>query len=352
MTRTNAIFGRMPDGAGVHAIELANKVGMRARVLTLGASLQMLTAPDRSGSYDDILLGHDALDPYVTTPHFMGAIVGRYANRIAGARFVLGGVQYALNANENGNALHGGAAGFDKAIWRIAAQDARTVTLSLSSADGDQGFPGALEAQATYALGEADNSLTLVLEARCDQRTVVSLAPHGYFNLAGAASAETILSHVLTLAADAYTAVDAALIPTGEIRSVEGSPFDFRTPRAIGAGIADADPQLSLTRGYDHNFVLRGGKLADPRFAVRVHDPRSGRVMELCTTEPGLQFYSGNFLDGSLTGKGGAIYRRGAGLCLEPQHFPNAPNEPAFPSAELRPGDLYRHETIYRFSAE
>lgn len=351
MTSTRALFGRMPDGAAVHAIELAHKDGMRARVLTLGASLQMLTAPDRDARYEDILLGHDTLDPYVATPHFMGAVVGRYANRIAGARFALNGADHTINANENGNALHGGASGFDKAIWRIAAQDTRSVTLALSSADGDQGFPGALKAQASYTLGE-DNSLALVLEARCDQLTIVSLAPHGYFNLAGASSAKSILGHDLTLAADAYTPVDAALIPTGEIRSVEATPFDFRTPRSIGARITEADPQLSIASGYDHNFVLRGGKHADPRFAARIHDPHSGRVMELLTTEPGLQFYSGNFLDGSLTGKAGAIYRRAHAFCLEPQHFPNAPNEPSFPNAELRPGDLYRHETIYRFSAD
>ena len=345
-------FGVTPDGEVVERVTLHNAAGMQVDVISLGASLQGVQVPDREGRLGHVLLGHDTLEPYLSQPHFMGACVGRYANRIGGAAFTLDGRDYSITANEGPNALHGGARGLDKVVWRIESADQHQVVLRHVSPDGDQGFPGELTITATYRLAPDQNHLDLILEAATDAPTVVSLAPHGYFNLAGADGDRDVMDHQLTLAASAYTPVDEGLIPTGEIRPVEGTPFDFRTPRSIGDRVRDArDPQIRIGRGYDHNFVRDDGRTDVPTLAARVADPSSGRVMELLTTEPGLQFYSGNFLTGELIGRNGVAYRQGQGLCLEPQNFPDAPNQPAFPSARLNPGETWRHHTIWRFSA-
>lgn len=342
----------MPDGTTVERVTLSNRRGTRADIIALGAALQGLSVPDRNGVFADVVLGHDTLTPYLERPHYMGVCAGRYANRIGGAAFTLDGRTFRIAANEGANVLHGGPQGLDKAVWRIESADRDHVRLGHVSPDGDQGFPGRLTVTAEYRLAPDADELSLVLEAATDAPTVVSLAPHGYFNLSGAASDRDVTGHELTLAASAYTPVDAGLIPTGEIRSVAGTPFDFRTARRIGDHLRDAtDDQIVIGRGYDHNFVRDDGRTATPTLAARLADPASGRVVELLTTEPAVQFYSGNFLTGELIGKGGVAYRQSQGLCLEPQNFPDAPNRPEFPSARLDPGRTYRHHTIWRFSA-
>lgn len=344
-------FGVTPRDETVERVTLRNAAGTQVDVITLGAGLQGLQVPDRRGRFAHVLLGHDTLEPYVRQPHFMGACVGRYANRIGGAAFTLDGRCHRIAANEGANALHGGVRGLDKVVWRLESADAHEAILSHVSPDGDQGFPGRMTITATWRLAPDAHRLDLILEAVTDAPTVVSLAPHGYFNLGGADGDRDVTDHELTLAASAYTPVDERLIPTGEIRPVADTAFDFRAARRIGDRIRDAqDPQIRIGRGYDHNFVRDDGRTAEPTFAARVVDPASGRVMELLTTEPGLQFYSGNFLTGELIGRGGVAYRQGQGLCLEPQNFPDAPNQPAFPSARLDPGEVYRHHTIWRFS--
>lgn len=346
-------FGVTPDGEAVERITLRNSLGMQVDVITLGASLQGVQVPDRKGRLGHVLLGHDTLEPYLHQPHFMGACVGRYANRIGGAAFTLDGRAYSISANEGANALHGGVRGLDKLVWRIESAEQHQVVLRHVSPDGDQGFPGQLTITATYRLASGADQLDLILEAVTDAPTVVSLAPHGYFNLAGADGDRDVMDHELTLAASAYTPVDDGLIPTGEIRPVESTPFDFRTARRIGDRVRDGrDAQIRIGRGYDHNFVRDDGRTDTPTFTARLADPLSGRVMELLTTEPGLQFYSGNFLTGELVGRGGVAYRQGQGLCLEPQNFPDAPNQADFPSARLDPGETYRHHTVWRFSTE
>ncbi len=343
-------FGTMPDGSPVDIVEITNGRGMRASVITLGAGLQALTAPDRAGRFADIILGHDNVAPYVETPFYLGASIGRFSNRIANGAFMLDGKRYELVKSDGPHTLHGGAYGYDKVVWRIERLEPSSVTLVHASPDGEQGFPGALEARVTYELTD-ENELNVTYQARTDAPTYVGLTQHSYFNLSGADSGRTILAHRLTVAADAFTPVDAGLIPTSEIRQVAGTPFDFRQPKQIGTHLRDGrDEQLRRGRGYDHNFVLRGGPARDPKFAARLEDPVSGRVLEIHTTEPGLQFYSGNFLDGRLIGKGGISYRQSDGLCLEPQQFPDAPNQPGFPSARLNPGETYAHVSVYRFS--
>jgi aldose 1-epimerase len=340
----------MPDGGPVEIVEIANGRGMRASAITLGGGLQALTAPDRAGRFADVILGHDSVAPYVETPFYLGASIGRFANRIANAAFALDGRRHELVRSDGAHTLHGGAMGYDKVLWRIEQIEGASVTFAHSSPDGEQGFPGALEARVTYRLTE-ENELAVLYEASTDAPTVVGLTQHAYFNLSGADSGRTILAHRLTIAADAFTPVDPGMIPTGEIRAVAGTPFDFRQAKQVGAHLRDGrDEQLRRGRGYDHNFVLRGGPARDPKFAARLEDPVSGRVLEILTTEPGLQFYTGNFLDGRLIGKGGVTYRQSDGLCLEPQQFPDAPNQPSFPSARLNPGETYRHVSLYRFS--
>lgn len=350
---TRAPFGTTPDGIAVEVITLKASNGISARVISYGATLQALSLPDRAGQLADVTLGHDDLAGYIAKPQFFGVTVGRYANRIAGAKFVLDGKTYSLAANNGPNALHGGTRGFDKVVWTVTevkSGPTASVTLRYTSRDGEEGYPGTLTASVTYSLDD-NRTLTTSYEATTDKPTIVNLTNHSIFNLAGVPAARSILDHRLMVNADAYTPVDETLIPTGELRNVAGSPFDFRQSQPIGARIRDAsDPQIAIGRGYDHNFVLRGGATSTPKLAARVEDPVSGRVIELYTTEPGVQVYTGNFLDGTTVGKSRVVYRQGDGLALEPQKFPDSPNHPAFPSARLDPGQTYRQTSYYRFS--
>jgi aldose 1-epimerase len=344
-------FGQLADGSRVEAVELSNSRGMTARIITLGATLQSLVVPDRNGKQADVVLGYSSAAEYIANPQFFGVTVGRYANRIAGAQFTLDGRRYKLETNDGANHLHGGSKGFDKAIWRIeSVKDASPaqVVLSHVSPDGDSGYPGTLKLTATYSLSDA-NDLTVEYKATTDKPTIVSLTNHSYFNLAGEASGAHVLDHRLTLYADHYTPVDRTLIPTGELRKVDGTPFDFRKPRPLGERIRDArEEQIRLGRGYDHNFVINGAA-GTVRPAARVEDPQSGRVMELLTSAPAVQLYSANHLNGTVTGKGGVLYRQSDSFCLEPQAFPDAPNQPKFPSARLNPGETYSNTIVYRF---
>jgi aldose 1-epimerase len=342
-------FGTLQDGTHVPAAELSNDAGLSVRIISLGAAIQSLSVPDRSGVRADVVLGYDSPRDYAARPQYFGATVGRYANRIARGKFSLDGKQYALETNDGPNHLHGGVHGLDKVLWKIdevvSGPPARVV-LSHVSPDGAGGYPGTLKLTATYALSER-NELSIEYRATTDRPTIVNITNHSFFNLAGAGD---VLDHRLTLFADRYTPVDATLISTGELRNVAGTPFDFRHPRAIGEHIRDGhDEQLRIGRGYDHNFVVTGqpGQL---RPAARLEDPASGRVLEVLATAPGLQFYSGNFLDGTSVGKGGRIYRQGDGLCLEPQVFPDTPNRPEFPAARLDPGRAYVNAIVFRFS--
>jgi aldose 1-epimerase len=349
---TRAPFGATPEGIAIEAVTLASH-GVTARIITYGATLQSLLLPDRSGRAADVVLGYDDLAGYVAKPQFFGATVGRYANRIAGAKFTLDGKTYSLAANNGPNALHGGVKGFDKVVWSIAeikSGPVASVKLTYTSRDGEEGYPGTLRVSVTYSLDEK-STLTTSYEATTDKPTIVNLTNHSLFNLAGVSAARSILDHRLMVNADAYTPVDDTLIPTGELRNVAGTPFDFRRSTVIGARIRDAsDAQIAIGRGYDHNFVLRGGVTATPKLAARVEDPVSGRVLELYTTEPGVQVYTGNFLDGTTVGKSHVVYRQGDGLALEPQKFPDSPNHPAFPTARLDAGQTYRQTSYYRFS--
>ena len=350
---TRASFGTMPDGTEVEAITLVASQGISARIITYGATLQSLILPDRSGQLDDVVLGYSDLTTYLAKPQYFGATVGRFANRIAGAQFSLDGTVYSLAANDSANSLHGGTRGFDKIVWsvdEVSSGPVASVRLSYVSPDGEEGFPGTLRVSVTYSLDET-GTLTTSYEATTDKPTIVNLTHHSLFNLAGLQSSRSVLDQNLMINADAFTPVDDALIPTGEFRAVAGTPFDFRQSQPIGLRIRDArDAQIVAGRGYDHNFVLNGGTTEQPKLAARMTDPVSGRVMELFTTEPGLQVYSGNFLDGTVAGKDDRIYRQGDGLALEPQIFPDAPNQPAFPSARLDPGENYRQISWYRFS--
>jgi aldose 1-epimerase len=345
-------FGALADGTPVEAVVLTNAAGVSARIISLGAILQSLVTPDRNGQVDEITLGYDTAAEYLAKPNYFGASIGRYANRIKGGRFTLDGREHALPANDGANHLHGGPAGFDKQVWRITAVRSgpeASVTLAYRSPDGEAGYPGALEATVTYSLNER-NELKIAYGATTDRPTVVNLTNHAFFNLAGERAATDILDQRLTLHATRYTPVDETLIPTGELRPVAGSPFDFRTPAAIGARIRDGgDAQMRLGRGYDHNFVI-DGQAGELRPAARLEDAASGRRMDLLVTAPGLQVYSGNFLDGTTVGRGGRVYRQSDGLCLEPQVFPDSPNQPAFPTARLDPGQTYANVMVLRFS--
>ena len=340
-------FGQMPDGAAVESFTLRNAAGVEVRAISYGGIITFLRVPDRSGTFDDIVLGFDRLDGYLKDPPFFGAIIGRYGNRIAKGQFTLDGATYELATNNGPNHLHGGNKGFDKVLWKAEPVEGKNaVTFTRTSPDGEEGYPGNLQVQVTYTLTD-QNELIVDYRATTDKATVVNLTQHSYFNLAGQASGD-ILGHELMLNADRYTPVDGTLIPTGELAPVEGTPFDFRTPTAIGARIGDADPQLKNGQGYDHNWVLnRSGD--GLQLAARVVEPKTGRTLEVRTSEPGIQFYSGNFLDGTLTGKQGAKYNHRTGFCLETQHFPDSPNQPNFPSTTLRPGEEYRTTTVFTF---
>ncbi|GAA0661962.1 aldose 1-epimerase [Sphingomonas insulae] len=349
-TATREAAGTLADGTQVEAVTLTAKSGVVARILSYGATLQRLSAPDRDGKVADVLLGYDDARDYAEHPNFFGVTVGRYANRIGGGRFTLDGKAYTLPLNDKVNSLHGGTKGFDKQPWRITAVKDGSVTLALTSADGDQGYPGKLDVTVTYALSD-DGALTITFGATTDKPTVVNMTNHAIFNLAGEGSPMGAMGHRLTIPAKAITPVDANLIPTGALRPVAGTVFDFRGGRTVADGLRDGrDPQIVVGRGYDHNFALDKGSTATPGLAARLEDPASGRVLEVSTTEPGVQFYTGNFLDGTYVGKGRHVYRMGDGIALEPQKFPDSPNKPAFASPRVDPGKPYRHVMIYKFS--
>lgn len=350
-TAVRSLFGKLQDGTPIEAVTLANDKGVRARIITYGATLQALEAPDRKGRTADVVLGYDDLRSYVEKPNYFGATIGRYANRIAGGTFALDGHSYRLSRNDKANSLHGGTVGFDKRVWKIdsvASSPFPAVTFSLTSASGDQGYPGKLQVRVRYALDDS-NGLTIEYTASTDAPTVVNLTNHAIFNLAGEGSPAGGLGQRLTIPASRFTPVDSSLIPTGELRPVQGTVFDFRAGRILQDGIRDGrDAQIVAGRGYDHNFALDAGLTVEPKLAARLEDPQSGRVLEVWSTEPGVQVYTGNFLDGTLIGKQGHLYRMGDGVALEPQKFPNAPNEPAFASARVDPGTPYHHRMIFR----
>ena len=343
------MFGRLDDGRRVTRFTLEVASGLSAQILSYGGTLVSLAVPDRAGRLADVVLGFDDLAGYVGGRGYLGALIGRCANRIAGARFAIDGVDYRLTANEGANQLHGGRAGFDKAVWRAAAREipaGPVLDLDHDSPDGEEGYPGNLSVRATYTL-ESD-ALRIDYSATCDRDTVINLTNHAYWNLAGHA-AGSILDHRLLIEAERFAVVGPGQIPTGELRAVAGTPFDFRAGLAIGARIHDAHDQVRLGEGYDHSFELRGPHGALRR-AARVVEPASGRVLEVLTTEPAVQLYSGNHLDG-MRGKAGVAYHRRTGFCLETQHHPDSPNQPAFPSVVLRAGAHYRSTTVYRLLA-
>ena len=349
---SQAPFGKMPDGTELEVFTLANAHGIELRAISYGAIIVSLRVPDRAGQLDDVVLGYDSLEGYLRDSPYFGAIVGRYGNRIAKGRFTLDGKTHRLAANNGPNHLHGGIRGFDKVVWR--AEPFRNdsgvgVAFTHTSPDGDEGYPGTLAARVTYTLTDGDE-LMVDYHAATDRPTPLNLTQHTYFNLAGDGRRD-VLGHELWINADSFTPVDSTLIPTGVIAPVEGTPFDFRTPGAIGARIGAGDQQLRFGGGYDHNFVLRNED-AGLGHAASVVEPSTGRTLEIYTTEPGVQFYSGNFLDGSITGKGGHVYHHRYGFCLETQHFPDSPNRPQFPSTILRPGQEYRSRTVFVFGVQ
>jgi aldose 1-epimerase len=343
---TQAPFGHTPDGAAVDLYTLRNAHGLTVKVMTYGCIITEIHTPDRNGEMGDIVLGFDNLDRYLKGHPYFGCVVGRYANRIAKARFTLEGKTYTLAANNGPNALHGGIKGFDKVVWAaepVTVPNGVAVKFTSTSPDGEEGYPGTLKATVVYTLTN-DNELVMDYEATTDKPTVVNLTNHTYWNLAGGGD---IYGHELTLFADRFTPVDDTLIPTGEIAPVAGTPMDFTKSKPIGRDLKQLtnDPQ-----GYDHNFVLRHGG-GRPGPCATVYEPKTGRVLEIRTNQPGVQFYSGNFLDGTLTGKGGQVYRQHFAFCLETQHFPDSPNQPMFPSTVLRPGQVYKTTTVHKFSA-
>jgi aldose 1-epimerase len=344
----NAEFGRVGE-TNVQIYTLTNVHGIEARIMTYGATLVSLKTPDRAGNLKNIILGFDSLDPYVAGVPYFGATVGRYANRIAGGRFALDGMSYQLPQNDGPNSLHGGKRGFDKRVWKAQAIETPagpSLRLTYVSAAGEEGYPGELTAHVTYRLADND-TLAVDYEATTTAPTPVNLANHAYYNLTGDPE-RTILEQTLLINADRFTPVNATLIPTGEMRAVAGTPFDFHTPHSIGSRINDTDEQLRLGGGYDHNWVLNSNGTGSLKLAAVLADPRSGRSVEIRTTQPGLQFYSGNFLDGKPAGKG-TVFKYRTGLCLETQHFPDSPNQPSFPSTILHPGQTYSERTVLRF---
>lgn len=347
---TQAPFGILPDGQHVTVFTLANRQGMQVKVLDFGAIISAIHVPDRHGAFADVVLGFERIEPYLHNSAFLGAVIGRFGNRIAQGRFSLDGRDYQLAVNNPPNHLHGGNQGFHQAMWQaepFTRDDAVGVTFTRSSPHGEDGYPGKLDVTLTYELDD-DNALSLRYHAVTDQATPVNLTNHSYFNLAGQGD---ILGHEVTINADRYLPVDAGSIPTGELADVSGTPFDLRQSTVIGDSIALPHEQIRIGRGYDHNFVLNQKPGHGLNLAASVRDPQSGRVMQVYTQEPGIQFYSGNFLDGSQHGKQGPIRYRSA-LCLETQHFPDAPNQSHFPNTILRPGQVYQTHTVYRFSTE
>ena len=343
-------FGTTPEGENVRIYKLTNAGGVEARITDYGGIVVSLKVPDRDGVLGDVVLGYDTLDDYIKDNPYFGTITGRYANRITNGRFTLNGKTYQLATNLPPNHLHGGERGFDKVVWGaepFADERGVGVRLTYLSVDGEEGYPGTLNAQVAYTLTD-DNALRIDYEATTDKPTIINLTNHSYFNLKDGGQS-SMLDHVLTLNADHFTPTDKTQIPTGEIRPVEGTPLDFRQPTPIGARIDLEDEQLKFGFGYDHNFVLNQSEEA-LWLAARVQEPTTGRIMEVFTSEPGVQFYSGNFLDGSISGKGGIAYQRRAGFCLETQHYPDSPNRDNFPSTVLNPGETYRTTTVHKFS--
>ena len=346
-------FGKTPDGQQVDLYVLTNKSGAEAAITTFGGTVVSLKVPDRSGKLGDVVLGFDSVEGYVSGASYFGATIGRYGNRIGHAQFSLDGKTYTLAKNNGENSLHGGIKGFNKVVWtakELPAKGGQSLELSYLSKDGEEGFPGNLKVTVIYTLTDT-NELRIVYSATTDKKTVVNLTNHSYFNLAGPGSGD-ILGHQLMIPADKFTPVDAGLIPTGELRDVQGTPFDFRKSTAIGARIEQADEQVKLGGGYDHNFVLRRSAGNATSLAARVVESSTGRVMEVWTTEPGIQFYTGNFLDGTVHGKDGIAYARRSAFCLETQHYPDSPNQPKFPPVVLNPGERYHTVTTYKFTTE
>ncbi|HZM04713.1 MAG TPA: aldose epimerase family protein [Candidatus Saccharimonadales bacterium] len=343
---TKAPFGHALDGTPVEIYTLRNANGVEARICTYGGILVSFKGPDRDGKMGDVVLGYDTLDGYLTNSPYFGALIGRYGNRIAKGKFTLDGVAYTLVTNNYPNALHGGTKGFDKVVWN-AKVDGSSLVLSYLSKDGEEGYPGNLNVKVVYTL-MPDNGLDVQYLATTDKDTVLNLTQHSYFNLAGHGD---VLSHKVFIDADKFTPVDATLIPTGELKPVEGTPFDFRQPTAIGERIGQDDPQLKFGNGYDHNYVLNH-PMGHLDLIARVTDPSSGRVLEVLSTSPGLQFYSGNFLDGTIVGKNGQTYQFRNAFAMEPQHFPDSPNQPNFPTVELKPGEVYHNEIIFRLTTD
>ena len=345
-------FGALADGTRIDSVDLTSRSGIRVRIITLGARIQSLYTPDRRGKMADIVLGFASPQQYFADGNYFGATVGRFANRIGKGRFKLDGHTYQLSVNDHGNSLHGGTRGFDKRVWKIdstsSGHDA-SVAMSYVSPDGEEGYPGTMRVTATYTLSDSGD-LRIDYRATTDKPTIVNLSGHSYFNLASSPADFSTMHDLLQINASRYTPVDDTLIPTGAIAPVAGTPFDFRKPTPIGLRIRDGnDTQLRYCHGYDMNFVL-DGRPGTLRLAARVEDPRSGRVLEVYTTAPGVQFYSGNFLTGTFAGKHGILYRQGDAVVLEPQDFPDAPNHPNFPSATLEPGATYHNVIVYRFS--
>jgi aldose 1-epimerase len=345
-------FGKTADGQEVELYTLSNANGVETEITTYGGIVVSIKVPDRNGKFDDVALGFDTLDGYLKGHPFFGAIVGRYGNRIGKAKFTLNGKEYKLAVNNGENTLHGGTKGFDKVVWKarpVTVKDGVALELTYLSKDGEEGYPGNLSVKVVYTLTN-NNELKIDYSATTDQDTVVNLTNHSYFNLAGQGNGD-ILGHQIQINADRFTPVDSGLIPTGELRSVKSTPFDFTQLTAIGARVNQDDEQLKLGKGYDHNFVING-KAGTLRLAAKVVEPTTGRVMEVLTTEPGVQLYIGNFLDGSLKGKEGKVYGLRYGFCLETQHFPDSPNKPDFPSTVLKKGGRYQTTTVYKFSTD
>lgn len=351
VTQAPRLFGTLPDGSRVEAITLGNRNGLEACILTRGAALHAMRVPDRDGRFADVVLDHPDLEAMLARPQYFGATIGRVANRIARSRFTLEGREHVVTENEGGNSLHGGEVGFDRAIWTIAAYDRQQATLCHVSPDGDQGYPGTLTVTAIYTLDD-DDRLSIEYRATTDHPTLVNLTHHAYWNLAGE-GAGSAMQHEMMIAADHYTPIDDRRIPTGEIRSVAGTAFDFRQAKPIGKDLhPPVEPQIVQGTGYDHNWVVGMQASLEPRQVARVVEPVSGRVLTLRATQPGLQFYSTNFFDGSIIGKSGRPYHRGDGFALEPQGFPDAPHHEGFPSIRLAPGEAYRSRMVWRFSTD
>jgi aldose 1-epimerase len=343
-------FGQIADGTQVDIYTLANDNGLAIKITNYGGTIVSILAPDRNGNFGQVTLGFDNLKQYIEQSPYFGCLVGRYANRIAQGKFSLNGVEYILAQNDADRHLHGGPVGFDKVVWQaeeLSGDDDVGLLLNYQSDDGEENYPGTLDVTVVYILTD-DNELKIDYTATTSADTVLNLTNHTYFNLAGSGD---ILGHELYLNADSFTPVDATLIPTGELRSIKGTPLDFTKPTVIGNRIEQEDEQLKFAGGYDHNWVLNTSG-DDLILAATVSEPTTGRVMDVYTTEPGIQFYSGNFLDGTLTGPGGVVFNKRAGFCLETQHFPDSPNQPEFPTTVLKPGELYNQITVYKFSAK